>query len=80
MLQITERDLQKRKCIVKKITNILKPYYPECIVEMFGSSVNGFGCKGCDLDLLFLPFPQYCNLVSVFFLIKCSKFLAFNLF
>lgn len=32
-------------------TTLLFFFKPDCRVLQFGSSVNGFGAKGCDLDL-----------------------------
>lgn len=63
-LHLTEEDVSYRKMIAMDIKRFLQPFYPYCTVEIFGSSFNGFGFKDCDLDLLFLPFPEYCNLVS----------------
>lgn len=64
-LLMTEWEIEERKRIVRFIKNLLRRYYPECDIIVYGSSYNGFGFRGCDLDLLFLPFPEYCNIVSI---------------
>ncbi|GFT31768.1 speckle targeted PIP5K1A-regulated poly(A) polymerase, partial [Nephila pilipes] len=59
MSHLSEYDNSCRKLICQHIHKLLLPYYPECKIEMFGSSVNGFGTRGCDLDLMFSPCPDF---------------------
>ena len=49
--------------------------YPDCIVYLFGSTVNGLGFKGCDIDAFmdlgknlhrFLIFGYFCNISRIF--------------
>ncbi|XP_050405949.1 speckle targeted PIP5K1A-regulated poly(A) polymerase [Patella vulgata] len=54
-MALTEEDFKQRNSICKMLLEVLKPYFPESTLHQFGSSVNGFGVKGCDLDL-FLDF------------------------
>lgn len=76
MLSLTREEHCERERIVSELFNMLRPYYPECDIFVFGSSANGFGFKGCDLDLLFMPFPEYCNMVSIKF---CLHILCLNI-
>lgn len=61
MIMMPDSEIYEKREIVAQFIDLLKPYYPDCDVIVFGSSANGFGFKGCDLDLLFLPFPDYSN-------------------
>lgn len=51
-LQLTEDDKENREKLRAMVETELKQYFPNCSVNVFGSSNNGFGCKGCDVDLL----------------------------
>ncbi|XP_029634137.1 speckle targeted PIP5K1A-regulated poly(A) polymerase isoform X2 [Octopus sinensis] len=60
-LRLTDKELQKRDEFCKLFRNILNPYFPGCSVSLFGSSVNGFGVRGCDIDVfldLHRPMPK----------------------
>ncbi|GFO01492.1 histone-lysine N-methyltransferase SETMAR [Plakobranchus ocellatus] len=60
--QLSPRDFKEREDIVRDLIKLFAPYYPVCRVYQFGSSVNGFGMQGCDLDLfLDLDLPQTRN-------------------
>lgn len=61
VLELSEQDYYEREGVRKQILYLLRNFYPKCELFIFGSSINGYGCKGCDLDLLFLPYPKYCN-------------------
>lgn len=51
-LKITELDVRQRFFIAQQtLLYLRKLFYNICIIP-FGSSVNGFGQTGCDLDLL----------------------------
>ena len=59
LLELPVEEYKVRETVSAEIHEILKKYYPDCLLVMFGSSVSGFAYKNCDLDLLFLPFPDY---------------------
>lgn len=61
LLEIPATEFDVRRSACTELRELLRKYYPDCLLLMFGSSVSGFGFKNCDLDLLFLPFPEYCN-------------------
>ncbi|XP_023230344.1 speckle targeted PIP5K1A-regulated poly(A) polymerase-like [Centruroides sculpturatus] len=50
-VSLNNDSLKLRKTIVNMLQNILSNFFPGSGVYMFGSSVNGFGFQGCDLDL-----------------------------
>lgn len=50
-LKLSDDDLTHRMEFCDLLYTILEPYFPGCSVVLFGSSVNGFGVKGCDIDI-----------------------------
>ncbi|GAB1606566.1 speckle targeted PIP5K1A-regulated poly(A) polymerase-like isoform X2 [Argonauta hians] len=56
-VKLTDDELQKREEFCTLFRNVLCPYFPGCSVSLFGSSVNGFGIRGCDIDV-FLDLHQ----------------------
>lgn len=50
-LKLSDVDFGHRMEFCKLLHTILKPYFPGCSVVLFGSSVNGFGMKSCDIDI-----------------------------
>ncbi|XP_037021392.2 poly(A) RNA polymerase, mitochondrial [Artibeus jamaicensis] len=50
--QLTEENAKLRYLTCSLIEDIAAAYFPHCEVRPFGSSVNGFGKLGCDLDML----------------------------
>ncbi|XP_036914018.1 poly(A) RNA polymerase, mitochondrial isoform X2 [Sturnira hondurensis] len=50
--QLTEENEKLRYLTCSLIEDIAAAYFPHCEVRPFGSSVNGFGKLGCDLDML----------------------------
>lgn len=52
VLKITELDFRLRFYTAEQLTYYLSRLFMNLYVVPFGSSVNGFGQKGCDLDLL----------------------------
>ncbi|KAK6971169.1 speckle targeted PIP5K1A-regulated poly(A) polymerase [Biomphalaria glabrata] len=51
MLKLTEDDEKVRALICDDMTVLFNRYFESCSVHQFGSSINRFGTKGCDLDL-----------------------------
>ncbi|XP_055003337.1 poly(A) RNA polymerase, mitochondrial [Sorex araneus] len=49
--QLTEENTKLRYLTCSLIEDISAAYFPECTIRPFGSSVNGFGKLGCDLDM-----------------------------
>ncbi|CAB1349420.1 unnamed protein product, partial [Coregonus sp. 'balchen'] len=49
------RDIPANVClrflVCSLLNDIAAAYFPECTIRPFGSSVNGFGKLGCDLDM-----------------------------
>lgn len=51
-LKITDLDIRLRFYTAHQISYYLSRLFHNVCVVPFGSSVNGFGQRGCDLDLL----------------------------
>lgn len=51
MYQLTEENICLRFLVCSLLQDIAAAYFPECRIRPFGSSVNGFGKLGCDLDM-----------------------------
>lgn len=49
--QLTEENSRLRFLVCSLLKDIAAAYFPECNIKPFGSSVNGFGKLGCDLDM-----------------------------
>ncbi|GIY28813.1 hypothetical protein CDAR_529712 [Caerostris darwini] len=52
-LGLTPEDRQSRKKFSNTLASLYKPFFENVKINVFGSSVNGFGFKGCDLDISF---------------------------
>lgn len=50
-LQVTAEEAQTKFTLCELLQNKLAQYFPGCTVNQFGSSVNGFGLTGCDMDI-----------------------------
>ncbi|GFT78932.1 speckle targeted PIP5K1A-regulated poly(A) polymerase [Nephila pilipes] len=50
-ISLSPEDLKKRTAFCKSLEEIFKIYFPKFKLYQFGSSVNGLGFRGCDLDL-----------------------------
>lgn len=49
--QLTEENSRLRFLVCSLLKDIAAAYFPESTIRPFGSSVNGFGKLGCDLDM-----------------------------
>ncbi|XP_029313581.1 poly(A) RNA polymerase, mitochondrial isoform X2 [Cottoperca gobio] len=49
--QLTEENSRLRFLVCSLLKDIAAAFFPECTIKPFGSSVNGFGKLGCDLDM-----------------------------
>ncbi|XP_043960360.1 poly(A) RNA polymerase, mitochondrial [Gambusia affinis] len=49
--QLTEENSRLRFLVCSLLKDVAAAYFPECTIRPFGSSVNGFGKLGCDLDM-----------------------------
>ncbi|TNN56824.1 Poly(A) RNA polymerase, mitochondrial [Liparis tanakae] len=49
--QLTEENSRLRFLVCSLLKDIAAAYFPESTIKAFGSSVNGFGKLGCDLDM-----------------------------
>ncbi|XP_028425234.1 poly(A) RNA polymerase, mitochondrial isoform X2 [Perca flavescens] len=49
--QLTQENSRLRFLVCSLLKDIAAAYFPECTIKPFGSSVNGFGKLGCDLDM-----------------------------
>ena len=50
LLQLTNQDIADRQTIATYIQTSVSELYPKAMVYLFGSTVNGLGFKGCDID------------------------------
>ncbi|GFQ86592.1 hypothetical protein TNCT_195731 [Trichonephila clavata] len=59
LISLKDHEKSHRELIRQYMHKLLRPYFPDCIIEVFGSSVNGLGTTKCDLDLMFSPYPNF---------------------
>ncbi|KAG8201050.1 hypothetical protein JTE90_002725 [Oedothorax gibbosus] len=53
VMALTPKDIENRKKFCKTLESLFKPFFNDVKIQMFGSSVNHFGFKGCDIDMTF---------------------------
>lgn len=51
ILCLTPDDMKERKELSVHIQKMLSPFFNNFRVQLYGSSANGFGLKGCDVDM-----------------------------
>ncbi|XP_038077444.1 speckle targeted PIP5K1A-regulated poly(A) polymerase-like [Patiria miniata] len=49
--ELSQADQRLRRLICDLLQSVLEEFLPGCRITPFGSSVNGFGVQGCDLDV-----------------------------
>ncbi|KAG8179784.1 hypothetical protein JTE90_002823 [Oedothorax gibbosus] len=64
--KISELDTRRRYFFCSLVKDSLSGIFPYCDVLPFGSSVNGIGRKGCDLDIMIRLYPLQNNEDSEF--------------
>ena len=64
-LQLSSEDLELRRLICQLLQNVLEEIYTGCRVLLFGSSANGLGVKGCDVDMTLLTTDQHADEMEV---------------
>ncbi|KAK4805499.1 hypothetical protein QYF61_005544 [Mycteria americana] len=52
LLELSEDERRVRHLLVTLFQEVFTEFFPGCAVVPFGSSINGFDTRGCDLDLL----------------------------
>lgn len=57
-LQLTSEELHLRSLICDILKEVFQEFVPSCELVLFGSSANGLGCKGSDLDITLLVDPN----------------------
>ncbi|KAM9839594.1 poly(A) RNA polymerase, mitochondrial [Aulostomus maculatus] len=50
--QLTEENIRLRFLVCSLLKDVTSAFFPQSTIRPFGSSVNGFGKLGCDLDML----------------------------
>lgn len=51
ILCLTPEDIKRRKELCLRIKKMLSPFFNNFRVQLYGSSANGFGFRGCDIDM-----------------------------
>ncbi|XP_006899893.1 PREDICTED: speckle targeted PIP5K1A-regulated poly(A) polymerase [Elephantulus edwardii] len=49
--ELSEAERQLRSLVVSLMQEVFTEFFPGCVVQPFGSSINSFDVHGCDLDL-----------------------------
>ncbi|XP_055947894.1 poly(A) RNA polymerase, mitochondrial-like [Argiope bruennichi] len=52
-LSLCQDDVRNRIKFCRALELLFKPFFSDFKIQIFGSTVNGFGFKGCDIDLSF---------------------------
>ncbi|GFT94241.1 poly(A) RNA polymerase, mitochondrial [Nephila pilipes] len=53
ILTLSPEDVKNRHKFCRTLELIFKPFFSNFKIQMFGSTMNGFGFKGCDIDMTF---------------------------
>ena len=56
-IELEEREIRDRKMMADAIQTMVRKFFPGCEISLFGSSANGLGTRGCDVDL-HMHFPS----------------------
>ncbi|CAL1274716.1 unnamed protein product [Larinioides sclopetarius] len=56
--QLTDEDISTRESLCKEVENVFQPHFPDCSVDLIGSSVSRLGLKNSDVDLSFQLFSD----------------------
>ncbi|XP_061411006.1 speckle targeted PIP5K1A-regulated poly(A) polymerase-like [Lethenteron reissneri] len=51
VFQLSESAVRLRNLLVNLLQEVFTEFFPGCIIHPFGSTVNGFGLRGSDMDL-----------------------------
>ncbi|GBN44180.1 Poly(A) RNA polymerase, mitochondrial [Araneus ventricosus] len=52
-LSLRQDDIRNRIKFCQTLESLFKPFFIDFKIQIFGSTVNGFGFKGCDIDISF---------------------------
>ncbi|GFR15711.1 poly(A) RNA polymerase, mitochondrial [Trichonephila clavata] len=52
-LSLSPEDIKNRHEFCKTLESIFKPFFNNFKIQMFGSTMNGCGFRGCDIDMTF---------------------------
>lgn len=70
--KLTELDIRMRFFLCSLIKDSISGLFPHCDVLPFGSSVNGVGKRGCDLDVVLRLYPEKVDVLWFSFIIFIS--------
>ncbi|CAL1280574.1 unnamed protein product [Larinioides sclopetarius] len=56
---LSKDDINNRQRILDYLRSLFLPFYPDSSLIAFGSTNNGFGTKGCDMDIMFSPSSDF---------------------
>ncbi|CAL1292920.1 unnamed protein product [Larinioides sclopetarius] len=52
-LSLSQDDVRNRIKFCQTLESLFKPFFSDFQIQIFGSTVNGLGFKGCDIDISF---------------------------
>lgn len=65
--KLTELDIRFRFFLCSLMKDSISGSFPHSDVLPFGSTVNGFGKRGCDLDIAIRLYPEKVTILSSLF-------------